>query len=282
MSEFTFYPFLRTNELSGSITKYALAVDQYINVDYFEKLLEAFETGLLDRGFRFCHKGVDDDQYKVHLTSAMKTELGELVLTARWRYMSPNKPLSEICERIVKDRNDGDALTWADGFIAALEHKGLYVAHSDNLPPFEQPSVELPEARQEESASEKRVIWSSWKVWGVISIVSLVIGGLIAAAPTIIDKFQRRHELTLDNWHADPYLTLEALPKIEDSDQRTVRYSSSADYWCTGDEMLCSVTNTGNLKETLRDMLSAIPKTDAKQFKVRLAIVPVENSEGSN
>lgn len=279
MNEFNFYPFLQTNELSGSITKYALAVDQYINVDYFGKLLEAFETGLLDRGFRFCHKGVDDDQYKVHLTSAMKTELGELVLTARWRYMSPNKPLSEIRERIVKDRDDGDALTWADGFVAALEHKGLYLAHSDNLPPFKQPSVDLPEVPKEESTGKKSVVWSSWTVWGVISIVSLVVGGLIAVAPTIIDKFQHRHELTLDNWHADPYLALEALPKMKISDQRAVRYSGSADFWCTGDEMFCSATNTGNLKETLRGMISAIPKNDAKQFKVRLAILPVESYE---
>ncbi|PMV86685.1 hypothetical protein C1X35_18980 [Pseudomonas sp. FW306-1C-G01A] len=282
MNEYTLFPFLRTNELSGSIKKYALAVDQYINVDYFENLLEAFESGLLERGFRFCHKGVDDDQYKVHLTSAMRAELGELVLIARWRYMSPNKPLSEIRERIAQDRDDGDALAWADGFIAALEHKGLYVAHSDNLPPFEQPSVELPEARQEESTGKNGVDWSSWKVWGVISIVSLVIGGFIAAAPTIIDNFQRRHELTLDNWRADPYLTLEALPKIEASNQGAVRYSSSTDYWCTGDEVFCSATYTGNLKETLRDMISAIPKSDAKQFKVRLAIVPVESYEDSN
>lgn len=281
MKESIFYPFLRTNELSGSIKKYALAVDQYINVDYFEKLLEAFEAGLLDRGFRFCHKGVDDDQYKAHLTSSMKTELGELVLAARCRYMSPNKPLSEIRELIFEDRDDGDALAWADGFIAALEHNGLYLAHSDNLPPFEQSSVDLSEATKEGATCKRSMFWSSWRVWGVISIVSLVVGGLVAAAPTIIDKFKHRHELTLDNWNGDPYLTLEALPKMGVSDQRTVRYSDSADFWCAGDEMFCSAINTGNLNETLRNMISAIPKNDAKQFKVRLAIVPVEGHEDS-
>jgi hypothetical protein len=282
MNEFTVYPFSLTNELSGSITKYALSVDQYMNAGMYEKLLEAFETGLLERGFRFCHKGVDEDQYKVNLQSPTKAELGELVMIARARYMSPTEPLSEIRERISKYRDDGDAFVWVDGFIAALEQKGLYLAHSDNLPPFVQPSAEQLEATQQQGLNvQKGGNWSSWKIWGAVTVVAMLLGGLAAAAPTIIDKF-KRHDLSIGDWPTDSYPRLEALPKIEVATQRAIQYPDSMRYWCSGDEVFCTVVNTGNLNETLRGMISAIPKNEAKHFKVRLAVVPVEDYEDSN
>jgi len=280
MNEFNLYPFLRTNELSGSITKYALEVDQYMNVGLYEKMLEAFETGLFDRGFRFCHKNVDEDQYKVHLKSAMKIELGEIVMTVRWQYMSPDQSLSEIRERIFNRRDDGDALVWVDGFIAALDQKGLYLAHSDQMPPFVQPSVELPEAAHQVQSSKSGVVWSRW-TWGAVAVVSMLLGGLAAAAPTIIDKF-KRHDLTVGDWRTDSYPTLEALPKIEVATHRAIQYPDSMRYWCSGDEVFCTAVSTGNLNETLRGMISAIPKSEAKHFNVRLAVVPVEDYEDSN
>lgn len=282
MNEFTFYPFSQTNELSGSITKYALAVDQYMNVGMYERLLEAFETGLLERGFRFCHKSVDEDQYKVNLQSPTKAELGELVMIARARYMSPAEPLSDIRERISKYRDDGDAFVWVDGFIAALEHKGLYLAHSDNLPPFVDPSAEQLEApQQQELTVQKGGNWSSWKIWGTVAVVAMLLGGLAAAAPTIIDNL-KRHDFAVGDWSSDSHPIFEGLPKLEVATHQAMQYPNSMRYWCNGDEVFCSATNTGNLKKALKDMISAIPKNDAKQFKVRLAIVPVENYEDSN
>ncbi|MDC6536466.1 hypothetical protein LN429_15285 [Pseudomonas syringae] len=282
MNEFTFYPSSKTNELSGSITKYAIAVDQYMNAGMYEKMLEVFETGLLDRGFRFCHKSADEDQYRINLQSVTKAELGELVMIARARYMSPTEPLSDIRERIYDYRSDGNAFVWVDGFIAALEQKGLYLAHSDNLPPFVQPSTEQLEApQQQELIVQDGGTRSSWKIWAGVAVVALLLGGLAAAAPTIIDQL-KRHDLVVGDWLSDSNLMPQKLPKIEVTAHRAIQYPGSIRDWCNGEEVFCSTTNTGSLKETLRGMISAIPNSDAKQFKVRLAIVPVESYEDSN
>lgn len=280
MSEFNLDSVLRTNEHLGSITKYALAVDLYMNAAWYEKMLEAFETELFERGFRFCHKSADDDFYKVYLKTTTKIELGEIIMLARARHLSPGEPISEIRERISIHRGDGVALVWVDGFIDALEQKGLYLAHSDNLPPFTKPPAEsvgaVPQKPRTEGESR-----SSWKVWSSLAVISLLMGGLAFAAPSIIEKL-KHHDFELGEWGTDSFPALQAFPKIEVATPRAYQYPAVMRDWCSGDEVFCTSMSTGNLKEALRGMISAIPQSDVKQFKVRFSVESVADYEDSN
>ncbi|WAT32189.1 hypothetical protein [Pseudomonas sp. GXZC] len=250
MSELDFASILRTNELIGSITQYASAVHSDMNVTWYEKMLEAFETELFDRGYRFCHKSADDELYKVHLKIATKMELGELVMLARARHVSPTQSVSEIRERISRLRPDGDAILWVDGILAALERKGLYLAHSDNLPPFLRPSVEPVRAAPQIHSNEggRR---STWRVWASLTVISILLGGLAVKAPSIIEKFKAR-DFSFSELGIDSYPNLEEFPKIEMASPGAHQYPTAMRDWCSGDEVFCASISTGNLTEALR------------------------------
>ena len=58
-------------------------------------------------------------------------------------------------------------------------------------------------------------------------------------------------------------------------------YSSNSNGWCDGDETICTTTTTAKPTETLQKLIAAIPQGKAKQYKVRLSVVPIEDVNDS-
>jgi len=53
---------------------------------------------------------------------------------------------------------------------------------------------------------------------------------------------------------------------------------SSSLRWCEGDEVICITTISSKPAETLQKLIGAIPQNSAKQYQIRLVIVPVDDS----
>lgn len=58
-------------------------------------------------------------------------------------------------------------------------------------------------------------------------------------------------------------------------------YSSNVNRWCDGDETICTTTTTAKPTETLQKLIAAIPQGKAKQYKVRLSVMPIEDVDDS-
>ncbi|HHU2837210.1 TPA: hypothetical protein ACUAII_003981 [Escherichia coli] len=54
---------------------------------------------------------------------------------------------------------------------------------------------------------------------------------------------------------------------------------SSSARWCDGDEVICTTTTSGKPVETLQKLIAAIPQNSAKQYRIRLAVVPVDEPD---
>ena len=54
---------------------------------------------------------------------------------------------------------------------------------------------------------------------------------------------------------------------------------SSPARWCEGDEVICTTTTSGKPVETLQKLIAAIPQSGAKKYRIRLAVVPVDEAE---
>lgn len=50
----------------------------------------------------------------------------------------------------------------------------------------------------------------------------------------------------------------------------------SSNRWCDGDETLCTTITTTRPVETLQKLIAAIPQGNAKQYKIRLSVTPIE------
>ena len=46
--------------------------------------------------------------------------------------------------------------------------------------------------------------------------------------------------------------------------------------WCDGDETLCTTLITTSPTDSLQSLIAAVPKGEAKHYKVRLSVVPIE------
>jgi hypothetical protein len=96
----------------------------------------------------------------------------------------------------------------------------------------------------------------------------LVIGGLLLAAVFAIkDYIDQRAESD------DGLKSYGGYPRIATLD-RTYQERSPA--LCNGDEIICTTLITNTPAETLQSLIAAIPKGDAKRYKLRLAVVPIE------
>lgn len=58
-------------------------------------------------------------------------------------------------------------------------------------------------------------------------------------------------------------------------------YSSNSNGWCDGDETICTTITTAKPTETLKKLIAAIPQGKAKQYKVRLSVMPIEEVDDS-
>lgn len=54
---------------------------------------------------------------------------------------------------------------------------------------------------------------------------------------------------------------------------------SSPVRWCEGDEVICTTTTSWKPVETLQKLIAAIPQSGAKKYRIRLAVVPVNEAE---
>lgn len=54
---------------------------------------------------------------------------------------------------------------------------------------------------------------------------------------------------------------------------------SSSARWCDGDEVICTTTTSGKPVETLQKLIAAIPQNSAKQYRIRLTVVPVDEPD---
>jgi len=50
----------------------------------------------------------------------------------------------------------------------------------------------------------------------------------------------------------------------------------SSNRWCDGDETLCTNVTTARPVQTLQKLIAAIPQGNAKQYKIRLSVTPIE------
>ena len=122
--------------------------------------------------------------------------------------------------------------------------------------------------------------------------------GLIPVLWTLFSPMKKDHE----TWRAEQNVIKEtsarfAMPTLERQPMgisvvepvyhrnqiaQDVNYSPSADYSCSGSDIVCTSMTTANPAETLKKLIASIPNGKAKQYRIRLSVVPIDDAEDSN
>lgn len=100
----------------------------------------------------------------------------------------------------------------------------------------------------------------------------LLIGGLIALLAFGIIHFVDQRAESEDA--LKPYAV--NLPRISVPTFRETPYREQSTGLCDGDETICTTLISTTPAESLQYLIAAIPKGDAKRYKIRLAVVPIE------
>lgn len=66
------------------------------------------------------------------------------------------------------------------------------------------------------------------------------------------------------------------LPRLSVQTYRETAYREQSTGLCDGDETICTTLISSTPSESLQSLIAAIPKGDAKRYKIRLAVVPIE------
>jgi len=66
------------------------------------------------------------------------------------------------------------------------------------------------------------------------------------------------------------------LPRISARTFRETTYREQSTGLCEGDETICTTLISTTPAESLQSLIAAIPKGDARRYKIRLAVVPIE------
>ncbi|MFJ7794420.1 hypothetical protein [Pseudomonas sp. NPDC096950] len=66
------------------------------------------------------------------------------------------------------------------------------------------------------------------------------------------------------------------LPRISVPTFRETTYREQSTGLCDGDETICTTLISTTPAESLQSLIAAIPKGDAKRYKIQLAVVPIE------
>jgi len=74
-------------------------------------------------------------------------------------------------------------------------------------------------------------------------------------------------------------LVLNAVRSEQKEQQVPFLLPSPADRWCDGTEAICTTAISSRPVETLKKVIAAMPKNGAKRYKIRLAVVPVEEPD---
>lgn len=110
-------------DLAVSPVTYAAEVHQYMNANLFAAMLAAFETEAKVFGFQFTKGEVGRE-----LPESVKHHLGVAAMSAKCKYVSPFMTEADIKDHVSRQALDGDARTWADGILAALNNAGIAIS----------------------------------------------------------------------------------------------------------------------------------------------------------
>lgn len=137
----------------------------------------------------------------------------------------------------------------------------------------------------DEEDIEKPIIRPKRNFWTFAPLVFVVVG--IVVTGLFITKLLKHpitsreasHQFVMGTSKMEPlYSTFTNDVPVER--QNTVvhaiqSYSSNSNLGCDGDETFCIITTTTKPNETLQKLISAIPQSKDKQYKVRLSVVPI-------
>jgi hypothetical protein len=98
----------------------AAAVWEYVNRDYFTRLLDAFEAAADEQGYRFV-MGSEPAPFPDYVREA----LGDAVVVARLRLTSPLLSGLNMVRARQRAREDGDGDAWVTLFVKALAAQGI-------------------------------------------------------------------------------------------------------------------------------------------------------------
>jgi len=108
-----------------SLSEYSIAIDKNVNDAFYKALLTAFQVAALEEGFNFIESNIPIDQPP--LTNQVKERIGDAVLTARIRYISPFRSDDLIQSDVSRYQSDGDSIAWANHLLQALAIEGVYL-----------------------------------------------------------------------------------------------------------------------------------------------------------
>lgn len=106
--------------------------------------------------------------------------------------------------------------------------------------------------------------WKGVAIFAIVLLVSSAVGGAIFWKNSATDEGVQPYSgnLTFDR-------AVRSFPAIRE-------HSNS---WCDGDETICTSLITTSPADSLQSLISAIPKGEAKHYKIRLSVVPIEDFE---
>ena len=104
----------------------APAVHLAMNRRFYEAILLAYQQGLADHGFQLLPRDCAS-ALPVSLPLQVKLAVGDMVLAARWRHVSPMRSEELIASDLLRDLPDGDGVSWVDGLTEALAGLGFLI-----------------------------------------------------------------------------------------------------------------------------------------------------------
>lgn len=108
----------------------------------------------------------------------------------------------------------------------------------------------------------------SWivKAMGITLVFALAIGAAIYIGKKVVNTPDDGVKEYSGNLVIDRALAVRSIPS----------YQEHSNTLCDGDETICTTLITASPADSLQSLIAAIPKGEAKHYKIRLSVVPIE------
>ncbi|RUR71868.1 hypothetical protein EJP67_32960 [Variovorax guangxiensis] len=100
----------------------AASVHNITNAHMWQAMLQAFQYTAFQHGFELVHGGI-----AAQIPFAVKSEIGNAVIVARWRHLGPTELAEKVHERLQTGMLDGADIAFAEHVIAALDKLGISI-----------------------------------------------------------------------------------------------------------------------------------------------------------
>lgn len=100
----------------------AASVHNITNAHMWQAMLQAFQYTAFQHGFELVHGGI-----AAQIPFAVKSEIGNAVIVARWRHVGPTELAEKVHERLQTGMLDGADIAFAEHVIAALDKLGISI-----------------------------------------------------------------------------------------------------------------------------------------------------------